>query len=75
MKAAGGKNRKQVGWAAHRALDDAKAERLWLTTLPGFCDMFFGAGKAKCSISLHAFRTYHEQYQKRRAFKKSLATS
>ena len=58
-----------------RALDDAKAERLWLTTLPEFSDMFFGAEKVKCSISLQALRKYHEEYQKHRAFKKSLATS
>ena len=75
MKATGGKNMKQMGWTAHRALDDAKAERLWLTTLPEFSDMFFGAEKVKCSISLQAFRKYHEQYQKHRAFKKSLAAS
>jgi len=37
--------------------------------------MFFGAEKVKRSISLQAFRKYHEQYQKHRAFKKSLAAS
>ena len=55
MKTTGGKNRKQMGWTAHRVLDDAKAERLWLTSLPEFSGMFFGAEKVKCSISLQAF--------------------
>ena len=73
MLATGGKNMKQMGWTAHRALDDAKAERHWLTALPEFSDMFFGAEKVKCSISLPAFRKYHEQYQKHREFKRSLA--
>ena len=75
MKATGGKNRKQMGWTAHRALDDAKAERLWLTTLPEFSDMFFGTEEVKCYISLQAFRKYHEEYQKHGAFEKRLAAS
>jgi len=43
--------------------------------LPEFSDMFFGAEKVRCSISLQAFRKYHEHYQKHRSFKKSLAAS
>ena len=68
-----GKNMKESGWTAHRALDDAKSERSWLTELPRFSEMFFGDGKVKCVISLQAFRTYHEQYQKHRKYKAGLA--
>ena len=56
----------------HRALDDAKAEREWLTKLPLMADIMFGVSSAgarrPCSVSVHSFRTYFEQYAKNRDF-------
>ena len=59
--ASGGKDMKAMGMTPHRALDDAKAERYWLTGLPEFEKLFFGPEKALCSISLAAFSKYHKQ--------------
>jgi len=52
---------------AHRAPDDAKAERIWLTDLPAISAIFFtGQAMVKCAISAADFRKYHEQYQRNR---------
>jgi hypothetical protein len=53
----------------HRALDDAKAERIWLKGLPGFTDVLFGRDPARpCSISLSAFAKYRAQKEARDEF-------
>jgi DNA polymerase III epsilon subunit-like protein len=56
----------------HRALDDAKAEREWLTKLPRMADIMFGVSSAdarqKCSASVDSFRAYFDQYANNSGF-------
>jgi hypothetical protein len=67
---------KDQGLTAHRALDDAKAERVWVTELPEVGAAFFGdSPRLKCGISLAAVTRYHEQYKKHRRFRESLEGS
>ena len=57
----------------HRALDDAKAERIWLKGLPGFTDVLFGRDPQRpCSISLEAFKKYRDQKEARDTFQAGL---
>jgi hypothetical protein len=64
---------KDQGLTAHRALDDAKAERVWVTKLPEVGAAFFGdSPRLKCGISLEAVTRYHEQYKKHRRFREGL---
>ena len=61
----------QCKLTAHRALDDAKAERDWLTKLPQLTKALYGDNpRLECGISLQKFQIYAEQYAKRKAFLK-----
>ncbi len=43
----------EIGLTPHRALDDAKAERLWLTKLPAVKETLFGSSpRLPCGISI-----------------------
>ena len=74
-KATNGNKMKDYGLQEHRALDDAKAERQWMTVLPEIKDVLYGSPKKQCAVSLASFRKYHEQYQRHRAFLKTLPTT
>ena len=74
-KATDGKKMKDYGLQEHRALDDAKAERTWMTVLPEIKDVLYGPQKQQCAVSIASFRAYHVQYQKHRALLKSLPTT
>ena len=56
----------------HRALDDAKEEREWLTKLPRMADIMFGVCSADarkpCSVFVDSFRAYFDQYAINSAF-------
>ncbi len=61
----------EIGLTPHRALDDAKAERLWLTKLPAVKEALFdGSPRLPCGISIGKFRTNAEQFEKNKAFKR-----
>ena len=63
-----GKSMEENGLCPHRALDDAKAEREWLS-LPAVITALYGsAPRLPCAVSLASYRTYSEQYEKHRAF-------
>jgi hypothetical protein len=61
--ACGGQEMRSSGLTAHRATDDAKAERYWTTHLPVLTDVMFGEPRRPCGICLDAYRTHHEQYE------------
>ena len=46
-----GRDMKAAGLTAHRATDDAKAERTWLQKLPELTSIMFGAEKKTCGIT------------------------
>jgi len=56
LRVTGGEKMSDIGLTAHRALDDAKAERPWLTELTEFLSIVYGQEKKKCVISLKEFR-------------------
>jgi hypothetical protein len=61
----------ECGFTPHRALDDAKAERNWLTKLPELTQALYGDNpRLECGVSLQKFRSYAEQYEKRKQFLK-----
>jgi DNA polymerase III epsilon subunit-like protein len=61
----------QCGLIPHRALDDAKAERNWLTKLPELTQALNGENpRLQCGVSLRKFQIYAEQYEKHKRFLK-----
>ena len=58
---------KAAGLTAHRATDDAKAERTWLQKLPELTSIMFGAEKKACGITTAQYRAYHDQYDRNTA--------
>jgi len=61
----------QCGLIPHRALDDAKAERNWLTKLPQLTQALYGDNpRLECGIFLQKFQIYAEQNAKRKVFLK-----
>jgi hypothetical protein len=61
----------QCNLTAHRAVDDAKSERDWLTKLPQLTQALYGDNpRLECGISLQKFKIYAEQYAKRKVFLK-----
>ena len=62
--ARGGEAMRLSGLMVHRATDDAKAERYWTTHLPVLTDVMFGEPRRPCGISIDAYRTHHEQYER-----------
>jgi hypothetical protein len=61
----------QCGLIPHRALDDAKAERNWLTKLPELTQALYGENpRLQCGVSLRKFQIYAEQYEKHKRFLK-----
>jgi hypothetical protein len=65
------KGMEECGLTLHRALDDAKAERNWLTKLPQLTQALYGdTPRLQCGISLQKFQIYAEQYAKRKVFLK-----
>jgi len=70
-KANEGKGMLECHFTPHRALDDAKAERNWLTKLPELTQALYGdSPRLECGVSLQKFRIYAEQYEKRKRFLK-----
>jgi len=70
-KANEGKGMLECHFTPHRALDDAKAERNWLTKLPELTQALYGQSpRLECGVSLQKFRIYAEQYEKRKRFLK-----
>ena len=66
--ASNGQSMADCGLRPHRALDDAKAERVWLK-LPVLEPILFGSSpRLPCAVSLASFRKYFEQYAKHKAF-------
>ena len=64
----GGATMAENGLTAHRALDDAKAERAWLR-LEAVTEALYGSSpRLQCAVSLASFRVYSEQYEKHHAF-------
>jgi len=65
------KGMKECGLTLHKALDDAKAERIWLTKLPQLTQALYGDNpRLQCGVSLRKFQIYAEQYEKRKRFLK-----
>ena len=60
------------GLTAHRALDDAKAEREWLK-LPVLTKTLFDSSKP-CAVSMAALKAYFAQYEKFRKMRKECGT-
>ena len=60
------------GLVAHRALDDAKAEREWLK-LPELTRVLFDA-HTPCGVSMANLKEYMSQYEKYRAMRKECGT-
>ena len=60
------------GLTAHRALDDAKAEREWLK-LPVLTKTLFDSSKP-CAVSMAALKAYFAQYEKYRKMRKECGT-
>ncbi|MEC7287858.1 MAG: hypothetical protein VXU42_04130, partial [Verrucomicrobiota bacterium] len=60
------------GLTAHRALDDAKAEREWLK-LPELTSTLFDSSKP-CAVSMAALKAYFAQYEKYRKMRKECGT-
>jgi hypothetical protein len=66
------KGMEECGLTLHRALDDAKAERNWLTKLPQLTQALYGDNpRLQCGVSLRKFQIYAEQYEKRKRFLKA----
>ena len=61
-KATGGEMSSQL-LTAHRATDDAKAERLWMQRLPEFSEIMVGTSRKACGISMEKYREYDDQYE------------
>jgi hypothetical protein len=65
LLASKGKSMQDMKLSAHRATDDAKAERFWMMELPEMSDVMFSVEPRKaCGISLASYREYHEQYDR-----------
>jgi len=58
-KATKGQTMGKMGLVEHRALDDIKAARFWLTALPEMTEFFFGAPRRHTAMSLAALRDYY----------------
>ena len=67
-RATGGRDMQANGLTAHRATDDAKAERTWLKRLPELTAIMFGAEKKPCGVTMAQYRAYHDQYDRNAAF-------
>jgi len=65
------KGMEECGLTLHRALDDDKAERNWLTKLPQLTQALYNDNpRLQCGVSLRKFQIYAEQYEKRKRFLK-----
>ena len=67
-RATGGRDMQANGLTAHRATDDAKAERTRLKRLPELTAIMFGAEKKPCGVTMAQYRAYHDQYDRNAAF-------
>jgi hypothetical protein len=65
------KGMEECGLTLHKALDDAKAERIWLTKLPQLTQALYGdTPRLQCGVSMRKFQIYADQYEKRKRFLK-----
>jgi len=70
-KATKGQTMGKMGLVEHRALDDTKAARFWLTALPEMTEVLFGAPRRHTAMSLAALRDYYAKNRARREYLKS----
>jgi hypothetical protein len=70
-KATKDKTMGKMGLVEHRALDDTKAARFWLTALPEMTEVLFGAPRRHTAMSLTALRDYYSKNRARREYFKS----
>ena len=74
-RASDGQSMDASGLIPHRATDDARAERTWLTKLPEFVAIMYGTSAKPCNTSLELLRTYCEQYERNVALEAEIATA
>jgi len=67
-RATNGKTMNQAGLSQHRALDDTKASREWLTKLDDMAELIYGAPRRPTAISLAVLAKYYAEKRAHREY-------